>query len=79
MKNIAYVGVIAALLDIDLDVIKSLLEETFAEKDHLIASNMEAIHLGYDFTVANFSCPLPPKVEQMDAGETVSFLMFGRS
>ncbi|MGI9225918.1 MAG: 2-oxoacid:acceptor oxidoreductase subunit alpha [Woeseiaceae bacterium] len=67
MKNIAYVGVIAALLDIDLDVIKSLLEETFAEKDHLIASNMEAIHLGYDFTDANFSCPLPPKVEQMDA------------
>jgi 2-oxoglutarate ferredoxin oxidoreductase subunit alpha len=67
MKNIAYVGVIAALLDIDLDVIKKLLEETFAEKDHLIASNMEAIHLGYDYAAANFSCPLPPKVEKMDA------------
>ena len=38
MKNIAYVGVIAALLDVDLDVIKSLLEETFADKAHLILS-----------------------------------------
>ena len=67
MKNIAYVGAIAALLDIDLDVIKGLLEETFAAKEHLIASNMDAIHLGYDYAAENFSCPLPPKVEKMDA------------
>ena len=67
MKNIAYVGAIAALLDIDLEVIKGLLEETFAAKEHLIASNMDAIHLGYDYAVENFSCPLPPKVEKMDA------------
>ena len=49
MKNIAYVGALAALMDIDLEVIKELLEETFATKQHLIASNMEAIHLGYDY------------------------------
>ena len=28
MKNVAYVGVLAALLDIDLDIIRGLLEET---------------------------------------------------
>ena len=67
MKNIAYVGVLAALLEIDLDVIKTLLEETFAAKQHLIASNMEAIHLGYDYAMENFACPLPKKVEAMDA------------
>lgn len=66
MKNIAYVGALAALLDLDLDVITRLLEETFAEKKHLIASNLEAIRLGYDFAKANFSCPLPLKVEAMD-------------
>ena len=49
MKNIAYVGALAALMDIDLAVIKELLEETFAAKQHLIAANMEAIHLGYDY------------------------------
>ena len=69
LKNIAYVGAIAALLDLDLDVITELLEETFGEKKHLVASNMEAIRLGYDYVKENFSCPLPARVEPMDATE----------
>jgi 2-oxoglutarate ferredoxin oxidoreductase subunit alpha len=67
MKNIAYVGVIAALTNIDLEVIKGLLEETFAEKQHLISANMEAIHLGYDYAEEYFNGPAPPQVEKMDA------------
>ena len=66
MKNIAYVGVVAALLDIDLDVIKTLLSETFASKTHLVDSNLEAIRLGYDYAAKHFQCPLPVKVEKMD-------------
>ena len=66
MKNIAYVGCVAALLDIDLDIITDLLEETFAAKAHLIESNMKAIRLGYDYAQQNFSCPLPAKVEPLD-------------
>ncbi len=66
MKNIAYVGAIAALLDIDLDTIKALIEETFAAKQQLIASNMEAIRLGFDYANENFVCPLPKKVAAMD-------------
>ena len=66
MKNIAYVGVVAALLDIDLEAIKTLLAETFASKAHLIESNLEAIMLGYDYARENFDCPLPCRVEHMD-------------
>jgi 2-oxoglutarate ferredoxin oxidoreductase subunit alpha len=66
MKNIAYVGAIAALLDVDLDVVTQLLEETFAAKKHLVDANMEAIRLGYDFARENFPCPLPVRVEKMD-------------
>jgi len=66
MKNIAYVGVVAALLEIDLDIITALLEETFADKSHLIESNMQAIRLGYDYAIENFICPLPKKVAAMD-------------
>ena len=66
MKNIAYVGVLAALLDLDLDIITGLLAETFAAKKHLIDSNMQAIRLGYDYAQEHFSCPLPTKVEAMD-------------
>ncbi len=67
MKNIAYVGALAALLDLDLEVIKSLLEETFADKKALITSNMEAINLGYNYAQDKFVCPLPMRVEAMDA------------
>ena len=66
MKNIAYVGALAALLDIDLEVIRSLLEETFAKKKHLAASNLEAIRLGYDYAREHFQCPLPVRVEGRD-------------
>lgn len=66
MKNIAYVGVLAALLDIDLEIIKGLLEETFAKKKHLAASNLESIMLGHDYAQENFSCPLPVTVAPLD-------------
>jgi 2-oxoglutarate ferredoxin oxidoreductase subunit alpha len=67
MKNIAYVGAIAALLDIDRDIITALLEETYAAKKKLIASNVEAIKLGYDYMVEHYPCPLPMRVEKMNA------------
>jgi 2-oxoglutarate ferredoxin oxidoreductase subunit alpha len=67
MKNIAYVGALAALLDLDLDIITGLLEETYAAKKRLIESNMEAIRLGYDFAVKSFPCPLPTTVQKMEA------------
>ncbi len=66
MKNIAYVGVVAALLDLDLDIIRGLLELTFAKKKHLVEQNHDAIRLGYDYAKENFACPLPVTVKAMD-------------
>ncbi|MEE8345605.1 MAG: 2-oxoacid:acceptor oxidoreductase subunit alpha [Woeseiaceae bacterium] len=66
MKNIAYVGVLAALLEIDLGIITKLIEDTFASKQHMVAANLEAIRLGYDYTKEHFSCPLPLTIEPMD-------------
>jgi 2-oxoglutarate ferredoxin oxidoreductase subunit alpha len=65
MKNVAYVGVLVALMDIDLSVIKTLLEETFARKPKLVDSNLKAIKLGYDYAKENFTCPLPARAETM--------------
>lgn len=65
MKNIAYVGVLCALLDIDRAIVRKLLEETFASKPKLVDSNLEAIALGYDYAMANFTCPLPVRAEPM--------------
>jgi 2-oxoglutarate ferredoxin oxidoreductase subunit alpha len=66
MKNIAYVGVLASLLELDLDIITELLGETFGDKRKLIDSNMQAIRLGYDYAMENFACPLPKKVAPLD-------------
>jgi 2-oxoglutarate ferredoxin oxidoreductase subunit alpha len=65
MKNVAYAGALAALLDIDLDVIRTLLRETFAQKAKLVESNLQAIMLGYDYAQQNFTCPLPVRAETM--------------
>ncbi|HUX22229.1 MAG TPA: 2-oxoacid:acceptor oxidoreductase family protein, partial [Spirochaetia bacterium] len=49
MKNITYVGAVAALLEVDLDVIGELLNEIYATKPHLSDANMKAIRLSYDY------------------------------
>ena len=69
MKNVAYVGVLAALLDIDLDIIRELLKETFASKPKLVDSNLQAIMLGYDYANEHFTCPLPVRTEKMDGNQ----------
>ncbi|MEM7610851.1 MAG: 2-oxoacid:acceptor oxidoreductase subunit alpha [Pseudomonadota bacterium] len=66
MKNICYVGVLSALLDMDIEIIEQLLRETFASKPALIDSNLKAIKLGADYARAHFECPLPVRVESMD-------------
>jgi 2-oxoglutarate ferredoxin oxidoreductase subunit alpha len=65
MKNVAYVGVLAALLDIDLAVVRGLLEETFAAKPRLVESNLQAFMLGYEHALTQFTCPLPVHAEKM--------------
>jgi 2-oxoglutarate ferredoxin oxidoreductase subunit alpha len=66
MKNICYAGVLAALLDLDVEKIRGLLAETYAKKPQLVDSNMKAITLGYDYARQNLSCPLPVKVAPLD-------------
>ena len=65
MKNIAYVGALCALMDIDRDIVRELIEETFAAKKKLIEPNMQAIALGHDYAKEHFDCPLPVRAEAM--------------
>jgi 2-oxoglutarate ferredoxin oxidoreductase subunit alpha len=66
MKNIMYAGVLAALLDLDLEVMRGLLAESFAKKPALVDANMKAITLGYDYAREHFDCPLPVRVAKLD-------------
>jgi len=73
MKNMAYVGVLAALLELDRGVIVELVKETFAKKPGLIESNQQAIDLGYEYARANLPCPLPLRVKSL--GKTSGHIM----
>lgn len=66
MKNMAYVGAAAALLNLDMNVIKTLVEEMFAGKQKLIPANMQALALGYNYANEHFGCPLPFHAETSD-------------
>ncbi|MEE8119099.1 MAG: 2-oxoacid:acceptor oxidoreductase subunit alpha [Gammaproteobacteria bacterium] len=66
MKNICYVGALAALLEIDLEIVKQLLKETFRDKKSMLNANFKSIELGYNYAKENFKCPLPFHLEKMD-------------
>jgi 2-oxoglutarate/2-oxoacid ferredoxin oxidoreductase subunit alpha len=67
MKNIAYAGALAALLDMDTDIIRALLNEKYGAKQALMDSNKKAVDLGYNYAKDNFNCPLPIHLARMDA------------
>jgi len=67
LRNIVYTGALAALLEIDMDVIGEMLREKFAKKQSLLDANFRAIRLGYDYAASNFECPLPFRLERMNA------------
>jgi len=66
-KNIVYVGALAALLDIELQVIETLIGERFKGKDKLIAANLGALRIGYDDAKSRFQCPLGVRVRRSNA------------
>ncbi|NEZ03306.1 2-oxoacid:acceptor oxidoreductase subunit alpha [Wenzhouxiangella sp. XN201] len=66
MKNIAYVGALCALMQIDREIVRKLLEETFAAKPKLVEPNFKAVTLGYDYAREHFDCPLRVRAAPMD-------------
>jgi 2-oxoglutarate ferredoxin oxidoreductase subunit alpha len=65
-KNVIYVGALAALLDIDIGIVETLIGEQFKGKDKLIAPNLKALHMGRDY--ANDHLPkIGLKVSHSDA------------
>jgi 2-oxoglutarate/2-oxoacid ferredoxin oxidoreductase subunit alpha len=66
MKNIAYAGALAALLDMDTAIIRALLNEKYSRKPALMDSNQQAVDLGYNYAKQQFACPLPIRLEPMD-------------
>ena len=65
-KNIVYVGALAAFINIDFNVLTEMVSDQFRGKEKLIAPNIHALELGYQFARKNFTCPLPLTLERRD-------------
>ena len=56
-KNIVYLGALSALLQMDVAEIEKLLGEQFRGRDKLVAANVQALHMGRDWALAEPGVP----------------------
>jgi 2-oxoglutarate ferredoxin oxidoreductase subunit alpha len=63
-KNIIYVGALSALLDIEVEVLETLIGEQFKGKDKLIQPNIHALHMGRDYALKNLQCPIGLRIRR---------------
>ncbi len=65
-KNIIYLGVLSALLDMDVPAIEKLIGEQFRGRDTLIKPNLNALQLGRDWALNELDCPIGLRLEPSD-------------
>ena len=66
LKNIMYAGVLAALFDLDIEVMKTLLGESYGAKKSLLDSNLRALEIGYNYAREHFTQPMPLRVQRLN-------------
>ena len=65
-KNIIYVGVLSALLEIEAGEIEKLFSEQYKGKEELLQSNVRALRLGHDYASKHLACPIGLTVKRAD-------------
>lgn len=65
-RNMIYVGALGAFLDMEFDVFRELITEQFSSREKLIAPNMHALELGWQYALAHFDCPIGLRMERRD-------------
>jgi len=66
-KNILYVGALASLMGIEPEVVQGAIAAQFKGKDKLIAPNVQAFRLGYDYAHTHLAGACGLTVEKTDA------------
>lgn len=66
-KNIVYVGVLSALLDIDFTILTAMVSDQYKGKDALIRPNIHALEFGRQYARDYLDAPLPIRVRATDA------------
>ena len=66
-KNIAYLGALAGLLNIEFDVITGMVATQYKGEDALIQPNIRSLELGRDYALNYLEAPLPLQVRRSEA------------
>ncbi|TDJ68807.1 MAG: 2-oxoacid:acceptor oxidoreductase subunit alpha [Proteobacteria bacterium] len=66
-RNIIYVGALGALLNLDPQIIASLVGDQYKGKEALMQSNIKALAMGRDYALSNFDCPIGLQVHPSDS------------
>ncbi len=69
LTNMVYVGALASILGIDMNVIDAALMHNFGNRRKLVEQNMSVIQMAYDWTEENIEKVDPFRVEPMNATE----------
>ncbi len=75
IANMVYVGILARMLDIDLDIIRQALDFHFKGKQKPIDLNFGVVKSAYDWAEANLKKTDPYCVEPMNATKDISWRM----
>lgn len=65
-KNIIYVGALTTLLNIDLEIVKSVISDEFKKKPKLIEPNINALMLGVNYVKEIYEYPINLRCEKRD-------------
>ena len=72
LKNIMYVGALAAMLDLEADVVPQLLSEQYMGKEKLMAPNLAAYRMGHDYATTHLDGALGLKTSRAwNVGERI--------
>ncbi len=66
VKNMIYVGVVAKLLEIDMNEVEKAIRKQFAKKVKAANLNLAAVKAGYDYAAANLVKRDPYFIQRMD-------------
>ncbi len=66
LKNMIYVGAVATLIDMEIEVLKEVIAEQFAAKPKIIPSNYQALELGINYVKEHFEYPLNIRIKRCD-------------
>lgn len=63
-KNIVYIGALATLLDVEIEVIQGMIRDMFSKKEKLIPPNLKALELGSNYVKEHYPYPLNIRLER---------------